>query len=172
FQKVSAEWSYSTTNSYSETVGATTSVNSTVSNTSVFSLIVPAKAIYAMKGTVYQSTASFPYTATFKNPYDDRLFYMTGQLDNATSISTYTQWLNIGYVDDDGNKIIYDKYKDDWGPYNLSLSTTLAKPETPRVFTLNTKKSLGIDSITIPMDDPGWMMSEKEVAFRQQNGLN
>ncbi|MCP3942565.1 MAG: hypothetical protein GY710_13905 [Desulfobacteraceae bacterium] len=168
FGGVSEEWSYSVTNSWSDTVGKSSTTNSSTSNTSAFSLNVPAKTIYAMKTTVYQSTATFPYIATFKNTWDNKVFELEGKLDNATSVSTYVEWLDIGYFDDNGNKIIHDEFKDDWG--TITLNDT--NPGILTTTKLNTSEKLDIDSINISKDDPRWVMSDEEIIFRQQNGLD
>lgn len=176
FATVKEEWSYSVTTSFSDTVGESTTENNSTSTTTVASLNVPAKAIYAMKANVYQSSASFPYTATYKNTIDNQEFKFKGQLDNATSISTYTQWLEIGYINDSGDNIIYDQYQNDWGNYaraSRSLaSVTSSSNNDDELTTTETVKVISTGDLNISLDDPNWQMSDQEIAFRQLNGIH
>ncbi|WP_298771513.1 hypothetical protein [uncultured Shewanella sp.] len=172
FATVKEEWSYSVTTSFSDTVGASSSTSDSSSTTTVASLVVPSKTIYAMKANVYQSSAAFPYTATYLNPWDNKTFTFKGQIDQATSIRTFTQWLEIGYIDDNGNSYIYDEYQNDWGDYGINTqSMSFALSSSNSDAEPVTKTVISASSLNISLDDPHWIMSSEEIDFRKQNGL-
>lgn len=187
FATVSGKWEYSVTGSYSETVGKTEQASTSQSYTVSDTLDVPANSIYAMKTTVYSSTAAFPYTITYINTYDDATFEVEGELDNATSVNAFTEWLEIGYVDDDGSYVIYDEYQDDWGDSVPSSSISSLTSSSSSISSLTSSSSsdtsntttatminssdLNININAIDVNDANWVMSDEEIQYRQDNGI-
>ena len=175
---VSAKWDYSVTDSFSETVGETSTSSTSTSYTDSDTLAVPAGSIYAMKTTVYSSSASFPYTITYRNTYDDATFEVEGQLDNATAIDTFTAWLNIGVVNDDGTYTIFDDYQADWGDYDTSSSSSISSLSSSLTSVADTSddteinmSDIGVNINAIDVNDVNWIMSDEEIQFRQENGI-
>ncbi|WP_299007895.1 hypothetical protein [uncultured Shewanella sp.] len=171
---VSSKWSYTydISLSYSETVGETTTESSTSSFTDSSTLNVSPMTITAMKKVVYSSTASFPYTITYTNPWDGKEFYVEGSIDNATAVSSYVEWIDVGYVDDDGCYYIDEAYQDDYGDM---VATCTSTDDTSTVSSTSVSttslSSLNLNSIKISEDDTNWQMSDEEIQFRQENGI-
>ncbi|WP_299010794.1 jacalin-like lectin [uncultured Shewanella sp.] len=176
---VSASWEYSLSLSiaYSETVGVSKTESTTTSYTESSEMTVPAMSIYAMKKTVYSSTANFPYTLTYTNPWDSKEFYVYGNIDNATAVTSYVEWLEIGYVDDDGSYVVYDDYQSDYGDIIPTSSSSVSSLtcSSSSISSLSTStvslNELNVDSLNISLDDPNWQMSDEEIQFRQENGI-
>lgn len=160
----SQAWSFSFAVSVSDTVGKTESNTVSSSVTVKNNLVVPAYSIYAMKLVTYHAKGEQPYTTTFRNPYDGKEFDFDGKLEYSNYTRQFAQWLDVGYVDQEtGAYVIYDEYQEDYGKYATSRSFGLS-------FATNTNDDY-IDGLSLDLDDPNWVMSEEELAFRNANGL-
>jgi len=171
---VTASWSLS--GSWAETVGTSTSNASTDSVTTVGSLNVPALSIYALKMNVYNSEANVPYTVTYINEWDNEAFYVYGEVKNASIANSYIQALDIGYITEDGTSIIYDEYYDEFSDYIgisglSSLSSSALTSSTSSTTSFSFDETIDLDSLTLDANDPDWIMSAEEAAFRASIGL-
>lgn len=170
------EYSYSISLAYSETVGSSETESSSTSYTDSATMNIPAKSIYAMRRVVKSSTASFPYTITYTNPWDGAEFTVEGSIDNATAMSSYNEWLEIGYVDDSGNYQIYDAYKNDYGDIVPSTNSLLSSSSSSisdddSGATTVPISDLDINIISLDEDNSNWIMSDDEIAYRQENDI-
>ncbi|WP_299011404.1 hypothetical protein [uncultured Shewanella sp.] len=152
---------------FKETIGET-STNTTTETLSITrSTTVPAKSIVAMRMSVFSKTGSMPYTMTYKNPYDDSTFDIGAEIEAAVSVESFNSWLQVGYVDDNGNNVIYDEFKADYGDV-IPTTSSLSRTRSDGKLTLG---ELGVNMMSIDVNDPRWEMSDEEIEFRQENGL-
>ncbi|WP_299005166.1 hypothetical protein [uncultured Shewanella sp.] len=173
------EYSYSIALAYSETVGSSETESSSTSYTDSATMNIPAKSIYAMRRVVYSSTASFPYTITYTNPWDNAEFTVKGSIENATAVSSYNEWLEIGYVKDDGTYYLDPNYTDDYGdivPSTSSTSALLSSDSSSTSIddsgaTTATLSELNINITSLDEENSNWIMSDDEIQFRQENGI-
>ncbi len=143
--------------------------------------------IYAMKTATFTGETNLPYEATFKNTIDEKEFVVKGTFGVGFYSHHFVQWIDIGDVDEDGTLIIDDKYKDSFiinptepSTYAVKSYSSLSSSESSKE---NTEEEaadtdgiiiIPVDSsrIDIPADDPGWIISEEEIKFRRENGLD
>lgn len=184
--EVSTELSASVTQEESYTVGEEFSESSTSSQSQSVTMNVPAKTIMVAKTTVYYKNGVLPYTMTFKNTWDDNTFEQEGYLENSYVQQSFTSWLEIGYINDAGDAIVYDQYKADFE--DMVNPSSLAKNSSEAMIPQNnlqgfepTKgnsiqeqsniKLVKIKGIQLDANDPNWILSEEEIAFREQQGF-
>ncbi len=176
--EASTTLSWGFTESYAETVGSSTSNATTNSMTAVATLNTASKTISALKMNFYYLKGSIPYTVTYLNEWDNEEFYVYGEMDDTNVAYTFVQTLDIGYVDDSGNAIIYDQYYDEWSEHlppfaqpemaGMSLSSTSLLSSISDI-NFNDEEATSSDNPSI--DDPNWVMSAEEAAFRASHGL-
>ncbi|MCP3940117.1 MAG: hypothetical protein GY710_01360 [Desulfobacteraceae bacterium] len=166
--EISQEWSYSFSASFSETIGSTTSNTTSESSTTVNNINVPAKSIYALKTVVFHEKGIYPYTIRYRNTYDQKIFTTSGEIDANMFVRNFVQWLDIGYVDSNGNCIIYPEYQDEYSGFPMTRAQTFDTKGNQ----LDTSNTISINSLSIDMNDPNWKMSDGERQFRYQNNLN
>jgi len=174
--EASVKESWSISGSWAETVGTSESNATSESVTTVGSLNVPTLSIYAMKMNVYNSVANVPYTVTYVNEWDNEEFYVYGEVKNASISNSYIQALDIGYITEDGTSIIYDEYYDEFSDYVglssfSSLSSSALTSSTSSTTSFNFDETIDPDSLTLDANDPDWIMSAEEAAFRASIGL-
>ncbi len=153
------------------------------------------KQIYAMKAVTFTGETTLPYEATFKNMIDDKEFVVKGDFGVGLYSNHFIQWIDIGDVDEDGNLVIDDEYKDSFridtddsksSTYAVKSVSSLSSSESSKKNTVeediagkeeadnNGVVIIPVDSsiIDIPADDPGWIISDEEIEFRRENGLD
>ncbi|ASP40481.1 hypothetical protein CHH28_18195 [Bacterioplanes sanyensis] len=166
----SVEWSLSETISFSETVGGSASENTTQRVDYNAAVNVPGYTVYALRVKVNHGEADFPYTATFKNPYDSKTFTFKGILKDSNYSGAELEWLYVGDIVN-GNIVIKDEYldlvDDQYPSTNLSLAST-----DKADFTVVTSGELGLDEaepdeeltfsdLNIADDDSRWQPAQQ-----------
>ncbi|ALO43767.1 jacalin-like lectin [Pseudoalteromonas phenolica] len=184
FAGVKFGWEFSLAHEFSRTVGEEVSTETTVEGSSTDSLVVPSGSVYALKSVVYHNKGMIPYTARYINKYDGELFEVSGSIEATEYATKFTQWLEIGYVSDEGQVILYDQYQDEFSPFlpqsrsissSYNLNSLSPIPQGTASFEIKSTNgdSLGvIDNVSISLDDSNWVMSEEEYLFRRINGID
>ena len=176
----SVSWSLSETVSFSETVGGEASTDNTTAVTDSITLNVPANEVYAVREVLYYGTAEIPYTTVFTNPYDNKEFSFTGVVEQASFSKGYTQYLDIGDIDSDGNVSIDEEYQE-WYEFPTFTASSQARSvggtgqEVVEINNTNddSQAEEGVvytNDLNISNDDPNWIMSDEELEYRQSLG--
>lgn len=184
FAGVKFGWDFSVAHEFSRTVGEEVSTETTVEGSSTDSLVVPSGAVYAVKSVVYHNKGEVPYYARYINRYDDKLFEVSGAIEATEYATKFTQWLEIGYVSEDNEVILYDEYQDEFSPYlpqtrtatqNSNSETLSPIPQGSASFSVTSTSGdyIGtVENVSIDLNDSNWVMSEEERQFRIENGFD
>jgi hypothetical protein len=110
----STEFSFSTEESFSETVGEETNWGENVIMETETSLATPPRTVYGVTAQFDRVITVIPYTATYVNLHNDQEFEVDGHIEDITWSEGFVIWSKLGTFTDGGQALIERRFEADF----------------------------------------------------------